>query len=109
LCANSGLYGDYMNLNYNKIKLFLTIGAHYVVFIAFVLTALLGLLVLSWYVAITLDALIFRVIFSNSECPLTTLENHYRSQLGLITSKGFLKDYIIYPKRTFKYLVNKLK
>lgn len=98
-----------MNLNYNKVMLLLTIGAHYVVFIAFVLTALLGIYVLTWYVAITLDALIFRVIFSNNECPLTTLENHYRNKLGILASKGFLKDYIIYPRRTFKYLISKIK
>ena len=98
-----------MHLNCDKLLLGLTVGSHYVVFIAFILTAILGILVLSWYIALTLDALIFRVIFSQSECPLTTLENHYRSKLGLIKSKGFLKEYIIYPKVTFKYLINRLK
>lgn len=98
-----------MQMNYNKCVLFMTIAIHYVVFVSFVLSAFIGWLTLSWYIAIALDALIVRVIVSPMECPLTTIENKYRIKLGLLTSKGFLRDYIIYPKRTFRYLFNKLQ
>lgn len=86
------------------LKLLLTVVAHYIIFICFIATVLTGIFVLPVYIAVSLTALITRVIFSPNECPLTTLENKYRKRLQLVTSKGFLKDYILYPKRTFSSL-----
>jgi len=92
----------------NKILLVLTIAFHYVVFVAFLLTCVLSIFNMPWYLALTLDALIFRVVFSRAECPLTSLENYYRRKLLIDDSKGFLKDYIINPKRTITFLYGKL-
>jgi hypothetical protein len=80
--------------------LMLSIVFHYLVFISFVLTSVLGVVLLPWFIGITLGALIFRVIFSRSECPLTTYENYLRNNLQLKPSKGFLKDYILHPNTT---------
>ena len=85
------------------------IAIHYLVFSSFVLTALLGSIILPWFVAITLMALIGRVITSQEECPLTTLENYIRGKLKLKSSKGFLKDYILHPKQTFNNIYKELK
>jgi hypothetical protein len=85
----------------HKLKLLLTIFTHYIIFGCFAATVVLGLFTIPVYVSITLTALIVRVIFSPNECPLTALENAYRKKLSLRPSKGFLKDYIIFPKRTF--------
>lgn len=92
-----------------KALLLLIIGAHYVVFISFVLSGLLSFLYLPWFMAITLSSIVVRTVFDPYECPLTSLENNQRVLLGLALSRGFLKDYIIYPRRTFKYLLSKLK
>lgn len=93
----------------NKIGLVLTIVLHYVVFVAFLLTCLLSIFNMPWYVALTLDALIFRVIFSRAECPLLSLENYFRKNLLIDASRGFLKDFIINPHKTIPFLYEKLK
>ncbi len=93
----------------NKLLLVVTVIVHYVVFLSFVMTAVMSVFVLKLYIAIALNALIFRVIFSSNECPLTTLENHYRTKLLMNKSRGFLKDYILFPKKTLAYLYTKLK
>lgn len=92
-----------------KNLLYAVIGLHYLVFISFVLTAFLGIAVLPWFVAITLIALIIRVIVSQDECPLTTLENHIRIRLNLPLSRAFLKDYILNPRDTFRSLYKGLR
>mgnify|MGYP003643778424 CR=1 FL=1 len=89
-----------------KLVLCLVVLLHYVTFLSFVLTCLISFLFIPWFVAITLIALVIRVIFSPDECPLTTLENVFRKKLNLKPSKGFLKDYILHIKDTLKYLIN---
>lgn len=87
-----------------KFYLYGTIVIHYIVFISFLLTCISGYLVMPWYIATTLIALIVRVIVSPNVCPLTSAENYFRRKLGLKSSHGFLKDYILQPHKTFKYL-----
>ena len=93
----------------NKILLILTIVLHYVVFVAFILTSIGAFLNLKWYIALSIVALIVRVIFSRTECPLTTLENKFRVKLKMEESKGFLKDYILNPHKTVRRLYGRLK
>ena len=89
-----------------KNLLILLVLFHYVIFISFLLTCVLSFVQLPWYIALTMNALIFRVIFSRTECPLTTLENYYRLKLSMKPSQGFLKDYVINIKQTVQYLKN---
>lgn len=88
-----------------RLLLFLTIGIHYVIFVSFILTTLCSYVFIPWFMSLTLTALIVRVIYSRDECPLTTYENHLRAKLDLLKSKGFLKDYILHPRKTFTYLL----
>ncbi len=92
-----------------KLLLVGIVALHYVVFLAFLLTCILSLFVLQWYVALTLNALIFRVIFSPAPCPLTTLENHVKGKLGMPHSTGFLKDWILSPYKTWTAKLKKRK
>jgi hypothetical protein len=92
-----------------KVLLLGSIALHYVVFVSFVLTAVLVLFLLPWYLGVSLIALIVRVIFSREICPLTAFENVQREKLKMYESTGFLKDYILHPKRTFKYILIKLR
>lgn len=95
---------------FNKFMLVAIILVHYVVFVSFLLCVLLGFRVLPWYVAVTLSALIIRgPVFDTLDCPLTVAENKYRVKLDIYPSKGFIKDFIIFPKRTIKMLINKLR
>lgn len=95
-----------------KILLVLTILLHYGVFVAFLLTALLAFHVTVWYIALSLEAFIFRIIFDNmTTCPLTTLENlliryiMVDKEVGyLLASRGFMKDYLLRPSRRLKEL-----
>lgn len=89
-----------------KLILFIVVFLHYVTFASFVLTCSISFLFVPWFVAITLIALVIRVIFSSDECPLTTLENTFRKELNLKPSKGFLKDYILNIKDTLLYIYN---
>ena len=53
-----------------------------------------------WYVAAPIMSLILLLSFSKVlDCPLTTLENHYRKKLGLKRIGGFVGHYIIKPWR----------
>lgn len=89
----------------NRIFLISIVTFHYLVFVAFLLTSIMSFFQLPWYIALTINALIFRVIFSRAECPLTTLENNIRKKLNMPVSKGFLTDYIIFPLRTLKSFI----
>ncbi len=89
----------------NKVLLVLIVLFHYVVFVSFVLTTVLSLFELHWYIAIAMNALIFRVIFSPTACPLTTIENVYRKKLGMSLSRVFMKEYLLNPVITWKKLL----
>lgn len=90
----------------NMITLLISVIIHYAVFLSFVLTCILGFASLPWYVAITLLALIGRVIFSSQECPLTTFENKCRKKLNVPISHGFMKSWILRIPRTIKEFKN---
>lgn len=92
-------------MNTKRLMIFSIVLIHYFIFISFVLTCIGSFIVLEWYIAATLLALVVRVIFSNDECPLTTLENYYRTKYNLKKSLSFLKDYVMSPVTTIKYIL----
>ena len=109
----------------HKVLLCLTVLFHYVIFIAFGLSVILGVFIMPWFVALTIDAVVFRILFSPNACPLTTLENYYRRKLynkvhdpktfeehmnlGLYQSRHFVVDWVAHPVKSFKYLLPYLK
>ena len=53
-----------------------------------------------WYVAAPIMSLVLLLTFSKVlDCPLTTLENHYRKRLGMKRIGGFVGHYFLKPIR----------
>ena len=47
-----------------------------------------------WYVALPVCVFILRLSLTGEECPVTTLENHFRARLGLRPVRTFIGHYV---------------
>ncbi len=92
-----------------KLLLIATILLHYAVFIAFLFTAVVAFFTFPWYIALSLEALITRVIFDNTNvCPLTLLENWTIVRMRgtkYRPSHGFLRDYLLNIHKRLPYII----
>lgn len=53
-----------------------------------------------WYIALPCCTMIGRVLFTNTKCPLTALENIIRGKIGLPTIESFAAHYFLWKKRS---------
>jgi len=90
-------------VNIFKLLFILTIAAHYITVVCFVLTAVLSWQYMPFYQYVTLLGLVIRVGYSRDHCPLTKLENCIGQKLGYTKSNGFIVDWIIKPLRKLIY------
>lgn len=92
-----------------KLALIILITFHYFVVVCAVLSIFGSFSCFQWYIAVSLDTLLIRVVFSANTCPLTRLENKIRCILGFsLVSNSFLKDYVVYSNATLRKLIKEL-
>ena len=55
-----------------------------------------------WYVSAPCVSIIFYLTFNRAPCPLTQIENFFRTRLGLPEIRGFIGHYILRKKHAVR-------
>ncbi len=89
-----------IRLTFLKIALYITVAAHYALFIGLMASPVPLFLYTPWYVSVPLVSWVINIAtLRGLRCPLTELENYIRRKMGIPEIKGFVSRWILFRER----------
>jgi Protein of Unknown function (DUF2784) len=82
-----------------KIILYSVVGTHYILFLGLLLAMPFLIVHEPWYVSLPIVSWLINIgSLRGLKCPLTTLENYLRRQLGMVEIRGFVSAHILFKE-----------